>query len=853
MVQFTPLIVALGAAAYGALSLASAAYPVNEHFARQLSTGDLPSQCQSPCGVINSITTCLNCLASADPTVAEEASSAIDTFNQGCAGQGAGSLTAPAGGSSPTSTAPSSGSSSGSSSGGSSSSGDSSGSSGSGSSSNPLGGKTGGASGLVATSGLAVVVAVAVVRVSDRVLRHTAMSGILEQAYERELRTLFSADQVQLYEKLPGAFEKVSKLQIDNPYVCAFVRVLSEIIESDWIWDYDEDSSNRWRTWSYFTSSCVDNGLPAVLLGLITVPWRKSSSVLSQQQVNGYMTQWRAWRSLSHLFHNGNKGALGILLGGLNSSKVLDICTKVRNKLFVNMTLSSMDWLTVFSQTLMHPILSFRLEATNLLVTVCSKSELAQRLKPRDVADALYLLCSSALLDPEIFSDQLHNPATSWQCHISPLNPEDPWNRDENGQRLMSNRIFGYLQQGTLKAAWSLLATKRVRFPLDDLCILKQRPTISDLLLDCVFLEPPRGFLESDARSYAAEAICALLRWPDYIVPGVSTPAERARSAKDRKALIQVMQNFTSRRHWVERVIHAWMSTENTEDAVGLERQLSVAHSLYGEDRSPIGASTYKKVGRGIATLTHGADAAGIKNGDIYSLLPIAYQSSYKEAHKIEEEGSVCEWPSWTRSSIHPNPGFDPFYIAPESVLGPITLARLLTVLAQRNALNSIQTLQKAPAGLSSTTSLEHIQQITHPDVIRRFLKISLKRIRSRLREGDDIYGSTEDDYYFTMFRASHVYQSAAELAAAMVAFDENTGGAYSKDVVGVRHLLAESLGLVTEASLEVEEYWRAYFCGLAAVDLAESYAGIPEERVDLRLKLKWRKWTEDAKNAAGF
>ncbi|KAG1743866.1 hypothetical protein EDB19DRAFT_1697536 [Suillus lakei] len=77
-------------------------YP-NALAVRQLDTSDLPSQCQSTCQVMNTITncgsslscicvsslgtqlqTCMNCLIAAEPSVSTDANSAMDAWDEAC-------------------------------------------------------------------------------------------------------------------------------------------------------------------------------------------------------------------------------------------------------------------------------------------------------------------------------------------------------------------------------------------------------------------------------------------------------------------------------------------------------------------------------------------------------------------------------------------------------------------------------------------------------------------------------------------------------------------------------------------------------------------------------------------------
>ncbi|KAG2119299.1 hypothetical protein DEU56DRAFT_918662 [Suillus clintonianus] len=103
MVQTTPFL--------QALAVVAQAPPIvpyissNTLAVRQVNTTDLPSQCQTTCQVINTISdcgstlscicvssigtqlqTCMNCLVAADPTVSIDANSAIESWNEACGG-----------------------------------------------------------------------------------------------------------------------------------------------------------------------------------------------------------------------------------------------------------------------------------------------------------------------------------------------------------------------------------------------------------------------------------------------------------------------------------------------------------------------------------------------------------------------------------------------------------------------------------------------------------------------------------------------------------------------------------------------------------------------------------------------
>jgi len=251
-----------------------------------------------------------------------------------------------------------------------------------------------------------------------------------------------------------------------------------------------------------------------------------------------------------------------------------------------------------------------------------------------------------------------------------------------------------------------------------------------------------------------------------------------------------------------------------------------------------------------IATLTHAAASCGITNAQIESLLHVAYLGcrkggKYLEDCKTEEEFiNSCDYEQDVfRSSVAEYAGPDlptepiksPVVIASQRVLGPTALVRLLTVLAQRNAIDPIQTFRKPPTGLSSSTSLERIQQITHPVVIRRIIRLSHVRMaermdRGRIRARDK---SVPDETSF----ACAIFMSVAELAAALVALDEHTYGVYSTEVRGARKQLVIALGNASQMAYNIGHYKRALHFASDAVAAAEN---IPtEEGLDPNVGVK--------------
>ncbi|EIW78082.1 hypothetical protein CONPUDRAFT_168020 [Coniophora puteana RWD-64-598 SS2] len=230
-----------------------------------------------------------------------------------------------------------------------------------------------------------------------------------------------------------------------------------------------------------------------------------------------------------------------------------------------------------------------------------------------------------------------------------------------------------------------------------------------------------------------------------------------------------------------------------------------------------------------VITLTHYADAAGVKNINIYPFLVIAYQASDKIAseddrHRLQK---ILEWPQWEQ--LARDREIVPFSVAPEYVLGPTAFARLLIVLARRNALSSTQLLHKSPEGLSPTTSLAQILLMTHSNVIKRSVKIS--------GEPKIVHGDS---------RSSIAYGECAELAMAIVTFSDPTHNPNIKAAYRVRYNLVTNLGDVAQLAFKLKQYRRAYFATLAALDL--DVHSDPWEKADAGLIKNYKRVAREAK-----
>ena len=421
--------------------------------------------------------------------------------------------------------------------------------------------------------------------------------------------------------------------------------------------------------------------------------------------------------------------------------------------------------------------------------------------------------------------------------------------------------------------------------------ILSANPELLDILFDCAILPRPTLFPTSIVCTLACEILSRLFQLPSYIVLGVSTSIDSTLKTFDWKLLSKCLTILTSRKDWTEKIIEIWMSVEEEDylkirTSVGfrsmyftiasycidlacsnetrrgiLERgQQTVPlllspsievrpHVPSGEELpSPFPGLIRVAILRLISTLTHATESCGVTNTEVESLLRIAYTACRRISPK-EECRSSAEHLLHGERAIESNDfptaaleGDGPmFTIGSERILGPVALTRLLVVLAQRKALDTIQTLKKPPKGLSSYTSLHHLQQITHPAVIRRFLTIALRRVMELTSEGR--WGFTERRFG----QAKYLFTSSAELAAALVALDTHTEGQYSNHIRGARKELVIALSNASATTLRAKEYLETQTFAFYAIDAAKNIPAV--EGLDRNIVEKCRKRIQEAQH----
>lgn len=126
-------------------------------------------------------------------------------------------------------------------------------------------------------------------------------------------------------------------------------------------------------------------------------------------------------------------------------------------------------------------------------------------------------------------------------------------------------RYYAVVQETALRTAHGLLFISPMPSQKHCLDILKKKPEIIDLLLDCAIIARPPWYPESRVDYIACEVLALLFRWPSHIIPGVSTPQDNIFRAQEWKAMSQAMNILTSREDWCEKIIEVWMKSEEED------------------------------------------------------------------------------------------------------------------------------------------------------------------------------------------------------------------------------------------------------------------------------------------------
>ncbi|KAG2146289.1 hypothetical protein DEU56DRAFT_978760 [Suillus clintonianus] len=643
------------------------------------------------------------------------------------------------------------------------------------------------------------------------------------------IEQVLGAPEPELSQNLPKLFAKLVERNQDPTFVQNYTGAIKIRLHKE----TSARKGGESPSFSAFGRACYAAGIVKTFLAVLTSHLYTQSQ---SQPKERYLGQYYAFESLSELMMTGNLTERRALLEDMKKNHIVNICLS----------------------HLKHPLCTFRQLAISTFHVLACGSVLGEESSPAEAADIIAAACKFALEGPDFFIENMQSSNTTWQSQIVIGATDVPAKRAAE----CAPRYYAIGQENAIWAAHGLLCTTPPRSRKHCLDILKKNPEILDLLFDCAIVARPPWYPETQLDSIACEVLALLFQWPLHIVPGVSTPQDSAFRAQEWKAMSQAAAILTSREDWCDKIIEVWMKIEEEDwrEVRGWFDRVEVDYHAvepkaadFGKVFGQRGTSRIAML-RLVSTLSHAAESCGVTNAEIESLLRMAYLASRKikssnelDPNKLEDRYTSIERaqeifrsPKYTVSLNMPVDGT--LQIADEGTMGPTALARLLVVLAQRKAFDTIQGLKKAPNGLSSSTCLNHVQQITNPDVIRRFLKIALQRVKASMDKGRDRARGGDNDF------ARVAFTSAAELAAALVALDSHTQGQYSKEVLGARRELALALGNAAEMAIREKRWQQALHFGSGAVNVAENIPA--SELLDPGIIAKNKRRVEQAKTA---
>ncbi|KDR68426.1 hypothetical protein GALMADRAFT_231393 [Galerina marginata CBS 339.88] len=604
----------------------------------------------------------------------------------------------------------------------------------------------------------------------------------------------------RLYTVLPQVFELLVDPDLEEMALYHYVVAIQERLSKD-----SDSRPDGHLGFDSFGEAAFEGGIVKAMMKITQDPrtdkWHGLASYFAMDAM------WQLTRT-------GNVEERRALLQELLEHNVLKICMdKIEN----------------------HPLVIHRQVACCLIRCLCAESYLGEIISSSQAADLIMVLCKHILEGPELYEKQFFNAQLTWQSFLS----FGKFGAPREKAHKYAPRYYAMSQEN---AAWAIQGLLLRCPPADQqLCynILNHNPEVLDLLFKCASIPRPPWYPELAIDSIVSEGIIMFFRVPRNKIPGieVNLDHESQKEADTQwKAVLASCKLLTSRPNWVGLLLGVWdmIADEKWQD---LKRMLGEVVSKYHAQRGYtietfLAIFEYRGscricIERLIATLSHSGNEANVSDGDLLSLLRVGSAASRPVKTNMDQLNSQVEQFEYietafelfrkplsavfTEEEVEP-----PLQVADEPVMGPTAFARVLTLLAQRGVLQKIPKMTKLPQGVAARTNLSKLKEIASPEGIRRFLIVARKRVTARREAGHKrIRKDNEMDY------ACIAYFTAAELAAALIAFDVATEGNYSQQLAGVRRELVLCLGNGAEMALGLQHYDRASYLATASVEAA--------------------------------
>ena len=199
----------------------------------------------------------------------------------------------------------------------------------------------------------------------------------------------------------------------------------------------------------------------------------------------------------------------------------------------------------------------------------------------------------------------------------------------------------------------------------------------------------------------------------------------------------------------------------------------------------------------------------------------------------VERSQEVARKPHWIVMGNLDEPDYSSVLYR-EEFAGPIAFLRLLLLVSQRDLLSKIPSWSAIPSYRGNDVqpgmkepSISQLKQITSPAVIRKFLSMSLKKVKE-LRE---VRGRREVQTR-KLGDATWSYACGSELSAAIVAFLENPRAETelkTKFLDDAKKELVLGLGNAAEMSIREQRHLKGLKFASAAVAIGAECTGITE------------------------
>ncbi|KAF7966481.1 hypothetical protein HWV62_38166 [Athelia sp. TMB] len=586
-----------------------------------------------------------------------------------------------------------------------------------------------------------------------------------------------------------------------------------------------------------FQRSCLNAGLVATML------------TISQNQrpdSRCSIAAYQALDALMALMHRGTLAERRGLRDQLLAGGVLEVCLA----------------------KLADPLCLHRSLAVMTLRALAGSGFLGEKLSPAQTSAVVVAMARYTLAGPEACIAEMRAETTTWQSAMFMGSKGIPASRSTK----YVPRYYAMSQENAMWTVHGLLC--RDPPPKKSFClgIVQENPEIFDLLLQCAALPRPPWYPESEvytffnhwsryanttfqADSTASEVLCCLLQCPLDIVPGTTTSYEdaamKAEAAAEWQAMVKLVRAFVSRPGWVEAIIAVWAKVDNEKVDTITQMFAQVKEKYLAQE--PPNRKTFLETFGHRATISYAAEDCEIGDASLVSLLRIAYLGStiIVPRNETDPKDLVAKYTWLERTQeIYRSPMYTteadfgvniieaPVQLSPESILGPTALIRLLTVLAQRGALPIVA----LPSGTSPSTLLGHAAQITSAPAVGQCIAVARMRVPARRAVGAERWTKDREADY-----ACAAYTGAAELAAALCAFDAATGGAYAGEMSGVREELVLCLGEAAQMALKMDHWRKALNLAGCAVSAGEGASS--GEVLDAGLRSKNLQRVEAAKS----